>query len=67
MARSTLSAGMLAARALSIISRSRKFMLGSPLPPSRAATAMSRASLVKSAPFFASSAAFLCLMVDHLE
>jgi hypothetical protein len=39
---------------------------GSP-PPSRAATMIARASLLKSLPRFASAAPFLCLMEDHFE
>src|SRR5262245_49024492 len=36
-------------------------------PPSRAATVIARASLVKSLPRLASAAPFLCLIEDHLE
>ena len=39
---------------------------GSP-PPSRAATVIARASLLKSLPRFASAAPFLCLIECHLE
>src|SRR3979411_3370 len=65
MARSMLSAGMVTSRALVIARRRRKLAVASP-PPSLAATAISRAILVKMAPFLASVAAFLCLIVDHL-
>ena len=41
-----------------------KFESGSP-PPSRAATAIARASLVNNWPRFASVAAFLCLIDAH--
>src|SRR6187200_3344024 len=66
MARSMLSLGMFAPRALSIARRSEKLVLASP-PPSRAATVMARASLVNSAARFLSAAPFLCLIVDHFE
>src|SRR3990172_6220853 len=66
MARSMLSLGMFSARALSTARRKRKFESASP-PPSRAATAISRASRVKIAPRLASAAPFLRLMVDHFE
>src|SRR5262245_65410716 len=66
MARSMLSLGMLAARALSITRRSRGLLPGSP-PPRRAAVAISRISLVKIFPRLASRAPFLRLMVAHLE
>ena len=36
-------------------------------PPSRAATVIARASLLKSLPRLASAAPFLCLIEDHLE
>src|SRR5690349_15532307 len=36
-------------------------------PPSRAATVIARASLLKSLPRLASAAPFLCLIDDHLE
>src|SRR3954468_19256853 len=36
-------------------------------PPSRAATVIARASLVKSLPLRASTIAFLCLLEAHLE
>ena len=36
-------------------------------PPSRAATVIARASLLKSLPRFASAAPFLCLIEDHFE
>src|SRR5262249_29764689 len=61
-----LSAGMLASFAAATAARSRALPMGSP-PPDRAATVISRISLVKIRPPFASSAAFLCLMVLHLE
>src|SRR3990172_13020997 len=65
-ARSMFSFGMLAARARSTARRRPKFDSGSP-PPSRAARAISRARRVKMLPRLASLAAFLRLMVDHLE
>src|SRR5690606_25544591 len=65
MARSTFSFGMLASCALSIARRRRGFMFGSP-PPIRAATVISLISRVKTLPFLASAAAFLCLMLAHL-
>src|SRR5512134_1831370 len=61
-----LSAGMLAALALSTAVRRRGFESGSP-PPMRAAIVISRMSLVKSLPRLASRAPFLCLMECHLE
>src|SRR5581483_8503439 len=67
MARSMLSFGMLAAFAASTAVRRRGLKFGSPLPPSRAATVISLMSFVKTLPRFASLAAFLCLMVLHLE
>src|SRR3990172_3090631 len=66
MARSMFSLGMLLARARSIARRRLKFESRSP-PPSRAAMAISRASRVNMLPRRASLAAFLRLMVDHLE
>src|ERR687891_415368 len=67
MVRAMLSMGILLALALSIASRSRKLVSGSPLPPSRTARAMSRLSLVNSTPRLTSLAPFWRLMVDHLE
>src|SRR4026209_3032449 len=61
-----LSSGMFTDRALSSARRSRKFASGSP-PPARAATMISRATLVKRAPRLASLAPFWRLIVDHLE
>src|SRR3990172_936445 len=66
IARSMLSFGMLAARARSTARRKPKFVSGSP-PPSRAAMAISRAKRVNMLPRLASLAAFLRLIVDHLE
>src|SRR3972149_11583456 len=66
IARSMLSFGMLAARARSTARRKPKFVSGSP-PPSRAANAISRARRVNRLPRLASLAAFLRLIVDHLE
>src|SRR5690606_24722199 len=60
-----LSAGMFAAFAVSTARRSRGLKLGSP-PPSRAATVISRISLVNMWPRFASFAAFLRLICAHL-
>jgi hypothetical protein len=67
IARSMFSLGMLAALAASTAVRRRGLKLGSPLPPIRAATVISRMSLVNILPRFASLAAFLCLMVLHFE
>jgi hypothetical protein len=61
MARSMLSLGMLAARALSTTSRRRGLAAGSP-PPTRAAVAISRMILVKILPRLASSAPFFRLI-----
>src|SRR5262249_13088813 len=66
MARSMVSPGMLWARAARTAVRSRGLAFASP-PPSRAATVISLMSLVKIFPRLASFAAFLCLMVLHLE
>ena len=66
MARSMFSLGMLLDLALSIARRNRKFISELASPP-RAATMISRDSLVNSLPRRASSAPFLCLMVLHLE
>src|ERR1017187_9662010 len=46
--------------------RRRGFESGSP-PPTRAAMVISRITLVKARPRLASVAAFLCLIVAHLE
>ena len=61
-----LSFGMLWLRAASTAVRRRGLALMSP-PPRRAATVISLISLVKSLPRLASLAAFLCLIVLHLE
>ena len=61
-----LSLGMLAARALSTARRRRGFAAGSG-PPSLAAVAISRISLVNTLPRRASAAPFFRLIVDHLE
>jgi hypothetical protein len=55
------SAGMLAALALSTASRRRGLKFGSP-PPERAATVISRISLVNCAPRLASVTAFFRLI-----
>ena len=65
MARSMLAFGMLLSRAFWIARRRAGFMSGS--APERAAIVTSRPSLVNSLPRFASVAAFLCLIDDHLE
>jgi hypothetical protein len=65
IARSIVSFGMLLSVALSIASRRRGFIDGSP-PPRRAATVISLIRRVKILPRFASAAAFLCLMFAHL-
>src|SRR3989338_1756494 len=52
-------------RALSVANRSQELVLGSP-PPLRAATVISRMSLVKTLPRTASVLAFLCLILAHL-
>src|SRR5436305_4753686 len=61
-----LSFGMRASFAFCTAFASAAFMSGSP-PPSRAATWIARASLVKCAPRRASTTAFLCLIDAHLE
>src|SRR3990170_8549705 len=66
IARCTLSLGMPASRARSMAVRSRAFPPGSP-PPSRAATAISRANLLKSFPRTRSTFCFRILMLCHLE
>jgi hypothetical protein len=66
MARSMLSVGMLLCRAVTTAVRSRGLALTSP-PPMRAATVISLMSFVKILPRLASLAAFLCLIVLHLE
>src|SRR5580658_13546 len=66
MARLILSAGMLAALASVTALRRRGFMSASP-PPERAAIMISLIMRVKAFPRLASVAAFLCLMVAHLE
>src|SRR3954452_21737590 len=65
IARSMLSLGIDAARALSIAFCSARFEAGS-APPSFAATISARVSFVKSCPRLASAAPFLCLIDDHL-
>ena len=60
------SFGIEASRAFWIAVASAGLPSGSP-PPSRAATVIARASLVNCWPRFASVAAFLCLIEDHLE
>src|SRR6185436_8318021 len=65
IARSMLSFGIEAARALSFAFWSARFEAGSG-PPSFAATISARVSLVKSWPRFASAAPFLCLIELHL-
>src|SRR5580698_6022796 len=66
MARLMLSAGMLAALASVTALRRRGFMSASP-PPERAAIIISLIMRVNAFPRLASVAAFLCLMVAHLE
>src|SRR6202044_879358 len=66
MARLMLSAGMLAAFASVTALRRRGFISGSP-PPLRAAIIISLIMRVNAFPRLASVAAFLCLMVAHLE
>src|SRR4051794_28768510 len=63
MARSMVSLGTLAPRALSIAVRRRGLLVGS--PPPLAETVISLISLVHPFDFFESARAFLCLMVDH--
>src|SRR5947209_13119187 len=66
IARSMLSLGIEASRAFWTASASDGFPSGSP-PPSRAATVIARASLVKCWPRRASTTAFLCLIECHFE
>src|SRR5215468_10404106 len=66
MARWMLSLGIEASRAFCTARPSAGLASTLP-PPSRAATVMPRASLVKSLPRLASAAPFLCLIEDHLE
>src|ERR1700733_8786231 len=61
-----LSFGMFSFLAARMAVRSRGLESGSP-PPTRAAMVISRISLVKMRPRLASVAAFLCLIVAHLE
>src|ERR1700690_1894053 len=61
-----LSLGMFSFLAARIAVRRRGFESGSP-PPTRAAMGISRMTLVKARPRLASVAAFLCLIVAHLE
>src|SRR3989338_3146519 len=65
MARSILSAGMLASLAAWIAVRRRGFVVGS-APPSFAPMVISRMILVKTLPRLASTMAFLCLILAHL-
>ena len=65
IARSILSFGIFAARALMITVRRRGFELGSP-PPIRAAIEISLINFVKILPRFASAKPFACLIVAHL-
>src|SRR4051812_38685066 len=66
MARSMVSIGTDASRALANIVRRVALELTSP-PPSRAATSTWRISLANSLPRALSCAPFLCLIVAHLE
>src|SRR5690242_4361024 len=66
MARSIFSLGMFSFLACAIAVRSLGLESGSP-PPTRAAMVISRISLVNTRPRLASVAAFLCLIVAHLE
>jgi hypothetical protein len=66
MARLIVSSGMLAARAFSIASRSRKLPSGSP-PPARAVSAISRPIFVKMAPRLTSLTPLSRLIWDHFE
>src|SRR3989442_4827221 len=66
MARSMFSLGMFSFLAAATAVRRRGFAIASP-PPTRAAIVISRISLVNTRPRLASVAAFLCLMVAHLE
>src|SRR5580698_10598966 len=61
-----LSLGMFSFLPARIAVRRRGLELGSP-PPTRAAMVISRITLVKARPRLASVAAFLCLIVAHLE
>jgi hypothetical protein len=61
-----LSFGIEASRAFWIASASPELPSGSP-PPSRAATVIARASLVKCWPRRWSTIAFLCLIECHFE
>src|SRR5207245_11401894 len=65
-ARSIFSLGMFSFLAAAIAVRSLGLESGSP-PPTRAAMVISRITLVKMRPRLASVAAFLCLIVAHLE
>ena len=66
IALSILSFGIRADFAVPMAVRSRGFALGSP-PPIFAAMMISLAILLNSFPRLASVAAFLCLMLAHLE
>src|SRR4029453_15155296 len=66
MARLILSAGILSVLASRIAFLRRGFPSGSP-PPIRAAIVISLMNLVKARPRFESIAAFLCLILCHLE
>src|SRR5882762_2445915 len=61
-----LSLGMFSFLAARMAVRRRGFESGSP-PPTRAAMVISRITFVKMRPRLASVAAFLCLIVAHLE
>src|ERR1700709_1925042 len=61
-----LSLGIEASRAFATAVPRAGFPSVSP-PPSRAATVIARASLLKSLPRLASAAPFLCFIDDHLE
>jgi hypothetical protein len=65
-ARSIVSRGIELSRAFWNMVRSVGLLSGSP-PPSRAATSTWRSSLANSLPRALSLAAFLCLIVAHLE
>src|ERR1700677_3423455 len=66
MARLMLSAGMLAALA-SVTALRRRGLASTSPPPARAAIIISLIMRVNAFPRLASVAAFLCLMVAHLE
>ena len=66
MAFLTLSEGIFASLALAIAVRKAEFMSGLP-PALRAAMVISLINLVYNAPFLASAAPFLCLILAHFE